>query len=329
MINPAIEALRKSKAWVDKEAKKMPPPQKDKVPIFVKPEILEKMPRIQALTYHWQEMNRIMGNPVHPGTGEKKAVTPSQIAYHNVWKLIHRVAYNKSRKRGATEASLRTVLECCFDEYRGHKVAMISGNRQSQADDYLTRFDDLLWGENDKGFTDAVGNHWSYNDLVSSKHHSTMKMQSGVELQTFPGDEYATRGLENIKCVLFIEAAHIPRTEDKKIYTATHPLAANDDTMDFILETTPNGKRGFFYNNFIDIKNEYFKLEYDYHSAIEEGLMTQKFIDGEKNNPEIDWEQEYCCKFTTSNSAAFDEDMINKIYRPEKRTIISDILKSG
>ncbi len=278
------------------------------------------------MTYKWQEMNRIIGNPTHPASGKICPVTSSQIAYHNMWNLTHRVAYNKSRKRGATEASLRTVLENCFDRYIGHKVIMISGNRQSQADDYLTRFDDLLWGPNDRGFLDINEKLWKHDDLVASKKHDRMKLNSGVDLQTIPANEYAVRGLEDVKCVLFIECAHIDRTEDRKVYTATHPLAANDDTMDFILETTPNGKRGFFFNNFTNINSEYFKLEYDYTSAIEEGLMTKEFIEKEKNNPEIDWQQEYCCKFSTSNSSVFKEESI--VYVPEKVTDYSDILNT-
>lgn len=324
--NPGLSVLTKYSSLAERIKKTLPPIQSRDVPVFVKADSLRNLSRVEALTYKWTEMNRIIGNPIHPGTGKVCPVTPSQIAYHNVWNLTHRVAYNKSRKRGATEASLRTVLENCFDRYVGHKVIMISGNRQSQADDYLTRFDDLLWGPNDKGWTDAEGKLWKYGDLVSQKRHDTMKMTCGVELQTIPANEYAVRGLENVKCVLFIECAHIDRTEDKKVYTATHPLASNDDTMDFILETTPNGKRGFFYNNFINPTTEYFKLEYDYTSAIEEGLMTQQFIDKEKNNPEIDWEQEYCCKFTTSNSAVFKEGSV--VYLPEQVTDYSDILNS-
>jgi hypothetical protein len=42
-------------------------------------------------------------------------------------------------------------------------------------------------------------------------------------------------------------------------------------------------------------------------------LLDEEFITNEKDNPRIDFEQEYCCKFTTSLSGAFKEDEIKFI----------------
>jgi len=39
-------------------------------------------------------------------------------------------------------------------------------------------------------------------------------------------------------------------------------------------------------------------------------LLDEEFIKKEKANPKIDFEQEYCGKFTTSLSSAFKEDEI-------------------
>ena len=87
--------------------------------------------------------------------------------------------------------------------------------------------------------------------------------------------------------------------------------------MDFILESTPNGKRGFFHNLCADswkreelgTKQEYTYMEYDYHCGLG-SLFSQDFINSEMTNPEIDFEQEYCCKFTTSGLAAFKDEEV-------------------
>ncbi len=255
--------------------------------------------------------NRMIGNPVHPGTLERCELLDHQIDYHSKWNKYHRVLFNKSRKIGATDGGLRNICENCYGPYIGHNVMIVAGNRQSQANTFLERFDALFHD----GWTDLDGVKWKYGDLIMEKRSNKMKLYSDVSVETFPAEPTALRGPENVKCVFMSEAAHINRVNDTKIYTALHPIAANDDTMDFILESTPNGKRGFFYNLCSDswnreekgIKQEYNYMEYDYHCALGK-LFSQDFIDSERNNPEIDFEQEYGCKFTTSGSAAFKED---------------------
>ena len=65
---------------------------------------------------------------------------------------------------------------------------------------------------------------------------------------------------------------------------------------------------GFFWTNW-DANSEYHKLEQDYTVSMGK-LLDKNFIEKEKLNPRIDFDQEYGARFTTSLSAAFKEDEI-------------------
>lgn len=261
----------------------------------------------------FNNFNKIIGEPKHPATLERSPLLPHQFDYHDQWFKWHRLLFNKSRKIGATDGGLRNICEGCYGPYIGHNVMIVAGNRQSQANEFLDRFDLLF----EDPWKDLDGKIWRYHDLVEDKSSSEMKLYSGVRIKTYPALANAVRGPENVKCCFVSEAAHINRLDDGKVYTALHPIAANDDTMDMIFETTPNGKRGFFYKLWMGAlaaqehnkPYEWHTMEYDYTCALGK-LLTEEFIESEKRNPEIDFEQEYCCKFTTSGSSAFKEDEV-------------------
>lgn len=265
------------------------------------------------------KFNEIIGLPRHPATLDPSPLLPHQLEIRDAVRKYHRLIVNKSRKIGSTETHLRIIAEGCYNEYMNHNGIIIFGNRQNEANKKLEEFENLFHST----WTDLDGKKWRYGDLVMNKKSNKMELYSGVTIETYPAEPTALRGPANVKFVLFSEAAHINRLSDSKVYTAAHPLVANDDSADFMMESTPNGKRGFFYNLFSS-QNEYWKLQYPYTVALDH-LFSKDFIDSEKNNPEIDFEQEYCCKFTTSSGSVFTDTDIGT-YIESQVTDFSDIL---
>jgi hypothetical protein len=272
----------------------------------------------------FQIFNEIVGLPKHPATLIPSPMLDYQIKYNDWWNKYHKLMFNKSRKIGATETAFRTILQNCYGAYMGHNVMIIAGNRQRQANKILQEFKNLLYGPNDKGWKDLNGEVWKFEDLVDTHSASLVRLASGVEIETYPGDATAVRGPANIRCVFITEAAHFDLVDDSEVYNALRPLAANDPNVDFILETTPNGKRGFFYDQWVMEGNFYKKLEINYEPALAAGLLTNEFIQQEKKNPRVDFEQEYNCKFTSTRNAAIIED--NIVYIPRPTRDYSDIL---
>ena len=157
-----------------------------------------------------------------------------------------------------------------------------------------------------RGLTDLDNRRFEYENIVVREDSKSCTVNN-TYIQAYPSNE-SVRGEENVICVFMSECAFINLIDDSKVYNALHPNVANIADADFVMESTPNGKRGFFWTNW-DANSEYHKLEQDYTVSIGK-LLDTEFIEKEKKNPRIDFDQEYGGKFTTSLSAAFKEDEI-------------------
>lgn len=283
---------------------------------------------------NFKEFNRVVGNPIHPETGEATDIFDYQEEYEEAWNLHHKLILNKSRKIGATETALRIIAYNCFNgRYKPrHRVMIVAGNKQSVANRFLERFK-AIFG---KGFTDLNGQYWSTSERLSKEEiekghkllfseQSTVELKicNGIILHAYPANE-SVRGEENVVCVFLSECAFINRLDDSKTYNAAHPNVSNIEDADFVMESTPNGKRGFFWELGMKISgpNEYYYMEQPYMVSMGK-LLNEKFIENEKKNPKIDFEQEYCCKFTTSLTSVFKEEDVR--YEPKTINTYDDL----
>jgi len=179
---------------------------------------------------------------------------------------------------------------------------IVAGNNQAQADVFLERFCELF---ND-GFVDLNGERFLFSDIIVTKRKSLVEFWNGTKVRTYSARPTSLRGPEDIVCVYISEAAHINLVDDFKVYNALHPNVANISDADFIIESTPNGKRGFFWSLFTS-DSEYCKLEQSYGVSLGK-LISPEFIESERKNSTIDFEQEYCSSFTSSLTSVFKEE---------------------
>jgi len=264
--------------------------------------------KVLLLPPSFKDFNSTIGNPTHPETGDKNVMFDFQVDYFKAVQQYHKVILNKSRKIGATETALRIILyNILMGHYANHSVMIVAGNRQSIANKFIKRMRNILR----EGFVDLNGIPWYTESLITSDTSSYLEFFNGCEVEAFPAAD-AVRGIENTICIFMSEAAFIDLIDDREVYNAVKPNIANITNADFILESTPNGRRGFYYEEYRSAQknlNEFKWLEQPYTVAVG-GLLSRQFIDNERKNPKIDFEQEYMCKFTTSQSAAFSEQTI-------------------
>jgi len=264
--------------------------------------------KVLLLPPAFKEFNGVIGNPTHPETGDKNPIFDYQVDYFKAVQQYHKVILNKSRKIGATETALRIILyNILMGNYANHSVMIVAGNRQSIANKFIKRMRNILR----EGFVDLNGIPWYTESLITNDTSSYLEFFNGCEVEAFPAAD-AVRGIENTICIFMSEAAFIDLIDDREVYNAVKPNIANITNADFILESTPNGRRGFYYEEYRSAQknlNEFKWLEQPYTVAVG-GLLSRQFIDNERKNPKIDFEQEYMCKFTTSQSAAFTEQTI-------------------
>ncbi len=279
---------------------------------------IKKSPAVKKLKF--RDFNTRIGNPISRILDKRVPLTPYQVEYHETINNKHSILLNKTRKGGFTDAFLRHTAYEIFDHYAGHEIIFMAGNAAPIALDLLDRFDKLLSDNN--GFTDYNDKHWSYGDLVMDFHRSTpmeMRFYNGSKIITLPasksGKAVNVRGYSDVVCWYVTEAAHTGLTDDKPVLNGLTSLTANREDGHQILETTPNGRRGFFYdmwnhatNNFKGYgkvgPNGYYTLQYNYKIAVKYNVIPPKFIEKQKLDPTIDFAQEYECEFTTSSNAA-------------------------
>lgn len=264
--------------------------------------------KVLLLPPAFKDFNNVVGNPTHPETGDKNSMYNFQVDYFKAVQQYHKVILNKSRKIGATETALRIILyNILHGHYANHSVMIVAGNRQSIANKFIKRMRNILR----EGFVDLNGIPWYTESLITNDTSSYLEFFNGCEVEAFPAAD-AVRGIENTICIFMSEAAFIDLIDDREVYNAVKPNIANITNADFILESTPNGRRGFYYEEYKSAQkklNEFKWLEQPYTVALGT-LLSRQFIENEQKNPKIDFEQEYCCKFTTSQSAAFSEQTI-------------------
>ena len=245
-------------------------------------------------------------------------MTQYQIDYAAAINKYHRVIVNKTKKGGFTDAFLRHVAHQVFYRYAGHEVMLVAGNKEPIARDIMNRLYELF----ENGITDDNNIHWTREQLIPNftKSPLVMKFWNGTTIigntASKSGKSSSFRGYSDVVAWFITEAAFTGVNNDYPILNGLTSLTANREDGDMILESTPNGRSGFFYDLSFDASNKlqnkfevgsngFYYCEWDYHHAVKAGVIAPSFIEEEKKNPRIDFDQEYCCAFTSSSNAAF------------------------
>ncbi len=330
--------------------------------------------------------NRMIGNPMSKLTGVVQDMAPFQVNYHDAIQDHHTVEFIKSRKLGATETWNRSCALNCFDRYSGHDVMFIAGNEVKIATEILIRFDELFRDKRHpdgnyyafKEITPQIidelekysGRTWQDRLNSYDKEHKrdrirhdevirkanfgqspTVEFKDGTRAMAYAASRQekaqSFRGADDVIAAFVSEAAHTGMKNDQPIMTALQPNLAQRDDGDLILETTPNGRRGFawdYWKETMRILGQYFKIPMTEHQTlvdkinlmwkrgqkieidvdwwpllvtykvgIRHNILSKKFIEKEKRNPKLDFEQEYNGKFTSTYTQAIKtEDLTFK-----------------
>lgn len=264
------------------------------------------------------EFNERIGLPFSRITDKRAPMTPYQIKYAEMINKHHRVIVNKTKKGGFTDAFLRHTAQQVFDRYAGHEVMLVAGNKEAIARDIMTR----LYALFENGITDDNDIHWTQEQLILSftKTPLEMKWWNGTKIigstASKSGKSSSFRGYSDVIAWFITEAAFPGVNDDYPILNGLTSLTANREDGDMVIESTPNGRSGFFYDLSMDASNNlknknqvgpnrFYYMEVDYLEAVKYGVISKEFIEQEKLNPRIDFDQEYCCSFTSSSNAAF------------------------
>lgn len=294
---------------------------------FKTSDIRDSTPAVDKLSY--VKFNERIGNPWSRLEKKRKPLTPDQLLYINTIHKHSKVICDKNRKGGFSEAWLRKKAKDVFTRDAQSDIVALAGTGQSLATEMLDRFDELF----DNGFVDQNNVKWGYGDIVLKKVLSSpshIEFYNGTRYFSIPatnrGQGPNLRGTNKISSMWETEVAHTGLRRDGVVLNAMTANLANIDYGEIVFESTPNGKHGMFWDlwNGAEVPghktlpsqeailgpNKYARLLFSYETAVKYKVISQKFIDDEKANVTVDFDQEYRGKFTTSKNAAFDDDEI-------------------
>lgn len=125
-----------------------------------------------------------------------------------------------------------------------------------------------------------------------------------------PGKEKTVRGFSKVSLLLIDEAS---RVEDE-LYDAVRPMLAVSDG-DLWLMSTPFGRRGFFYDTWVNGDPEWLRIEVpvtecprikpSYLKRVRRGMSERRF------------RQDFLCEFVGDDDSLFDEELIRSLIRED------------
>jgi len=249
------------------------------------------------------KFNELIGLPLHPVTNQPTILMPYQLEFIKIIPQDRngRFLINKSRQIGVTELILRVLAYHCFFKYKGGRIIIIAGTREKTVAKLMKRFKQLFQNISPT--------------ILESKNGLKIKLKNGTEIEALPSNSDAIRGDTKIKAIFVDEAAHFNLQDDSVVLNAIEPLVFTNNA-DLFLVSTPNGRRGFFYDLWMS-ENEYHKKQWDYTCAAGFIYDLDK-IQQELQRKDVDVDQEYRCQFTSTRTSIFGSDFTTEDYEADE-----------
>lgn len=161
-----------------------------------------------------------------------------------------------------------------------------------------------------------------YNDLgkpISSETETalTLQLHNKSRIVSLPGKEQTVRGFSGVSLLIVDEAAWV----DKELYYAVRPmLAVSQGRM--ILLSTPNGRSGFFYDEWSSSQEQWMKVRVtaDQCPRIEKSFLATELAKGE-----CYFNQEYLCEFRENAEAYFSLQELENAFSPDVKPLFDPI----
>jgi hypothetical protein len=131
----------------------------------------------------------------------------------------------------------------------------------------------------------------------------SLQFENGSRIVGLPGAEGTVRGFSAVSLLIIDEAS---RVEDA-MYAALRPMLATGNG-DLWMMSTPNGKRGFFYETWEIGGRDWLRVK---APATECARISKKFLEEELAEYGEDlFRREYLCEFLDSGAEVFDRDLL-------------------
>jgi hypothetical protein len=137
-------------------------------------------------------------------------------------------------------------------------------------------------------------------------NETSLLLPNGSRIVGLPGVEATVRGFSAVGLLLIDEASRVP----DELYKAVRPMLATGGG-DLWLMSTPNGKRGFFYDAWTRGGPKWTRVRVP---ATQCARISPKFLEDERRAMGDRWfRQEYLCEFGEAEDGVFREESIERL----------------
>ena len=226
---------------------------------------------------------------------EDCGITPDPWQADLLTSCSHRALLLCSRQSGKTTTTALIALHCAV--YQPGALVIVVSPSQRQSAEMLRTV---------KGLHTALANA---PELVGD---SVLKIEfaNGSRILALPGSEKTVRGFAGATLVIIDEAARV----DDELLAAVRPMLATTNGR-LIALTTPNGKRGFFYEAWTGNDPIWKRVRV---TAKDCPRISAEFLAEElRALGAVRFSEEYELAFVDSYSSAFPTDIIDRAFRED------------
>jgi hypothetical protein len=132
-------------------------------------------------------------------------------------------------------------------------------------------------------------------------------LPNGSRIVGVPSKPSTVRGFSGVSLLIIDEAAHAP----DELYLAMRPVLASSGG-DLWCLSTPNGKRGFFWEAWSKGGEEWTRVM---APATECPRISKEFLEQERRTQPDNWfRQEYMSEFVQDSEGLFDMELVDKVF---------------
>jgi hypothetical protein len=227
------------------------------------------------------------------GAGEfarvRLGIEPDPVQMELLQSEAHRGILNCARQWGkSTVAAIRAVHHAHTNE---KSLALVASPSRRQSAELMRKVTDMLA----KLGIEPRGDGINVPSAV---------LPNGSRIVGLPGREDTVRGFSAVSLLLIDEAA---RVSDEQYKTLRPMLSVMNG--DLWLMSTPNGPRGFFYEEWERGGPEWYRVS---ATATECPRISSEFLEEERSSLGADWfRQEYLCEFVNDGTMLFSPELVD------------------
>jgi hypothetical protein len=202
-----------------------------------------------------------------------------------------RLLLNCSRQWGKSTVSAVAALHRAW--FRRGSLVVVTGPSERQAAEFVRKVRDFVARLDVKPRGDG--------------QNKSVVLPNGSRIVGVPSKQSTVRGFSGVSLLIIDEAAHAP----DDLYLAMRPVLASSGG-DLWCLSTPNGKRGFFWEEWAKGGAEWTRVS---APATECSRISKEFLEEErKTHPENWFRQEYMCEFVQDFEGLFDMELVDAAF---------------